>query len=133
MKADRLDVMPIASTYGDAATHPSSIDLAAAAPGTEIEAMRIPVGAELYGVTLVNDALGASSTLQVGVKYPYGGGTDDPDQFLPSGGSASAGVRTNYFHPIRFENEAVLTATTGGAATTGKVTVIPHYRYLGTK
>lgn len=131
MKGTRYDSPLMASTYGNGAVHDSSVTFDGAAAGTVVPMLKLPPGAVLYGLTLVSDGLGAGTTLQVG--YQPEDGSVVAGGLLPAASSASAGSRQGSFHPMEMEVPTEILLTTAGGEATGKVTVIPHYYYRGTK
>lgn len=133
MKSDRFDRTPIASTYGNAAQHDGGKTLAAAAIGTTVDIVELPAGTRITDLKAVHGALGESTTLEVGIRYPNGDGTDDPDYFLAAASSVSAGHRYTSVAPVQFEVPVIITATTRGGEATGRIDVIPTYNYMGPK
>lgn len=134
MKVPGFDKQMMAGPYGNASKEVRSITLAAAPIDTEVEFMRLAPGTKLNDVKLVHGALGASVTLEVGVKFEStGDGTTDSDLLLAAGSASAAGARGGAFHPIKFDVPVVLTVTVKGAAATGKVSLHGDYEYIGTK
>jgi len=134
METNRFRKMPVATSFGNAAVQPSTIKLAAAAVNTVVEVFRLPVGAELYGIRVAHDALGAGVKLSVGIAF------DEPEQGLSAENHfaavidvAAKGGVVLPMHPVSFDFPVTITATITGAAATGKLTVTPEYQYLGTR
>lgn len=125
--------MAMAGPYGNASVIARTITLAAAAIADRIDFVELPPGTKLLDIKVINDALGASSTVSYGLVYPNGGGTDSAAALLAAASTASAGVRNGAFHPMTFDVPAVVTGTIGGAAATGSITVHAIYEYVGTK
>lgn len=132
-EAQGFSKMPMAGPYGNSSLVARSITLAAAAIATGIDFIELPPGTKLNDVKLINDALGASTTLSVGLRYPNADGTDSATALLAAASTSSAGARTGAFHPMTFDTPLVVTGTVGGAAATGKVTLHVIYEYVGTK
>lgn len=133
MESNRLKKTPIASTFGDSASMPCSMTFAATAVG-EHDFFELPAGAELFALGLVNDALGASTTMAYGYRYKDpANGSAAPAAFRAAAASTSAGATVVPIHPVVFDVPVIITGTLAGGAGTGKVTVTPMYRYLGTK
>lgn len=133
MDAKSYSKMPMAGPFGNASIIARSITLAAAAIATEINFIELPPGTKLLDVKLINDALGASTTLSAGLRYPNGDGTDSATALLPAAATTSAGARTGAFHPKTFDTPVIVTGTVGGGAATGEVTLHVIYEYVGTK
>lgn len=131
MEADRFKNLPIAGTYGDAAVFESTVEFDATANPAVVDFADLQPGTRILGVTLIHDALGAATTLQVGARYPAGGQTDDPDKYIASGASTSAGRRESQTHPEDLTERTIITGTLGGGPGTGKVTVLVHYKFRG--
>lgn len=130
MEADRFHNLPIAGTYGDAAVFESTVTFAGESNPQTVDFAEIPAGAKILSVELVNDALGASTTLSVGARYKDGTAAA-PAKYLAAAASASAGSRKTAMHPERLDKTMIVTGTLGGAAATGKVTVYVLYKYEG--
>lgn len=132
MQGDRFDVPVCSGTYGNAAVHDSSVTFAGEAAGEIVAMLPLPAGTRVTGLKLISEGLGASSTLKAGYRYvnPDNGATSDA-YFLPAASSATAGARESAAFPIEFNRPVEIIVTTGGAAVTGKVCVIPEYAYIG--
>lgn len=133
LEAKGFSKMPMAGPYGNASIVARSIALTAAAIADRIDFIELPPGTKLLDVKAINDALGASTTLSFGLRYPQGGGSDSATALLAAAATSSAGSRNGAFHPITFDVPAVVTGTVGGAAATGNVTLHVIYEYVGTK
>src|SRR5690554_3752450 len=123
MKGDRLDNHAMSLPYGNLAVADSGVTLDAADTGTVVDLIELPPGARVIDVKLVNAALGATTTVKVGYRFPDGVGTAADDGFIASGSSVSAGSRSSAIAPKQFSARTIVTATTGGAATTGRLDV----------
>ena len=133
MEADSFRTILKAGANGDANSFSSSITLAAAAIGSRIEFKELPAGTELQEVTLIHDALGASTTLSLGELFKSSDdGTTSATSLKAAASAASAGRQDSAFHPQVYNVPVTITATVAGAAATGKVTAIIKYRYIGT-
>ncbi len=133
IKASKLNRAPMNSAQGDACFFTSSVVLAAAAIADVVEFAQLPAGCEVIDVQLVNDALGASVTLNAGYRYVDSTvGAAAPAAFQAAASKSSAGKTPGAFHPVIFNDAIVITSTVAGAAATGKVTAIITYRFIGT-
>lgn len=131
--ASKANRAPMNSAQGDLCAFTSSVTLAAAAIGDVVEFAKLPAGCEVIDVQLVNDALGASVTLNAGYKYVDSTvGAAAPAAFQAAAAKSTAGKSSGAFHPTVFNDPIVITSTVAGAAATGKVTAIITYRFIGT-
>jgi hypothetical protein len=131
--ASKFNRAPANGDYGDANVFTSSATLAAAAIGDVIDFAKMPAGCEIIDVQLVNDALGASVTLNSGYRFINpDNGAAAPAAFQAAAGKSSAGKTSGVFHPVTFNDPISITSTVAGAAATGKVTAIITYRFIGT-
>lgn len=134
METNRFRKMPVATSFGNAAVQPSTAILAAAAAGTVIQVFRLPPGAELYGIRVSHDALGAGVKVSVGIAYDEPEhGEDAAGHFAADIDVAAKGGSVVPMHPVSFDYPVTITATITGAAATGKLTITPEYQYLGTR
>lgn len=109
--------------------------LAAAAIADTVDLMPIPAGAKLIGLHMVNAALGAGATISLGFRNKDGSANAaaSATALLAATAAATAGTRTaSVFTPIEFATDAVLYATVGGAAATGRIDVVTDYIFKGT-
>lgn len=133
IQSSKLRRSPINSANGDACIFTSSVSLAAAAIGDVVHFAQLPAGVEVIDVQLVNDALGASVTLNSGYAYVDPSiGAAAPAAFQAAAAKTSAGKSNGAFHPVIFNDPIIVTSTVAGAAATGKVTAIITYRFIGT-
>lgn len=134
METNRFRKMPVATSFGNAAVQPSTVKLAAAAVGTLVKVFRLPVGAELYGIRVAHDALGAGVNIAVGIAFDETEhGADAANHFAAAINAATKGGSVVPMHPVSFDYPVTITATITGAVATGKLTVTPEYQYLGTR
>lgn len=123
---------PIAGEYGDACTFTAKFTFASSAIGTRVEWAKLPAGTELIEVTLINDALGASTTLGIGELFDKAAdGTTAAASLGAAASTATAGRRESAFHPRIYNSDVTITSTVAGAAATGVVSAIIKYRYVG--
>ena len=131
MDANRFKSHAMSQAYGDACVFLSSVDFDATAAGESVNFADMPAGSELIKVESLNDPLGAGTTMQYGIEYPDGGGTDDDAHFLPAAASTALARRESLTHPFTVEDRAIITGRLAGGNATGKVTVSVHYRFRG--
>lgn len=133
ISASKLKRAPMNSAQGDACIFTSSVTLVAAAIADVIEFAQLPAGCEVIDVELVNDALGASVTLNSGYRYVDPAiGSAAPAAFQAAAAKTTASKTSGTFHPVIFNDPIIVTSTVAGAAATGKVTAIITYRFIGT-
>ena len=132
LNAQKLKKIPSNGQHGDACIFTSAIVLAAASVADVVYFAELPPYCEVIDVELVNDALGASTTFNCGYAYVDSTvGSAAPTAYQAAASKTSAGKTRGTFHPILHEHATYVTATLAGAAATGTVTAIIHYRYIG--
>lgn len=134
VNGDRYKNLPMAGEYGNLAAAVYTKTLAAAAIGTTILFGDIPGSAEVTRVTLINAALGAGVTLDLGVRYKNAAdGADALTVFFAAKAAATAGRADSAAGVVKIGNGegAELVGTVGGGAATGLVTAIVEYIYTG--
>lgn len=116
---------PFAAAHGQAT-------LAAAAIGDKVRLNKLFAGTKIYGVKLVNAALGASTTVSVGFEYVDGQSGGGAAALIAATSTASAAVtREGATAPITLAYDAYVTATVGGAAATGQIDTVVTYEFKG--
>jgi len=99
-----------------------------------IQLGQIAGSSRIVDVILYNAALGASTTLDVGYRYlTTADGTDDENGFIAAQDTSSA-VRTSMagdVDTIADGDGVEIVAVVGGAAATGKITVVVLYDWVG--
>jgi hypothetical protein len=125
---------PYTGEEGNRSADHGSHTLAAAAIADTVDLLPIPAGAKLLGLHMINAALGAGATISLGFRNKDGStnAAASATALLAATAAATAGTRTaSVFVPIEFAVDAVLYATVGGAAATGRIDVITDYIYKG--
>jgi hypothetical protein len=94
---------------------------------------QIPENARVVGLILVNAALGGSTTLTLGYRKVNSGDTlaAEAAAFATDSDTNSPAGVAYYFTPIKNTVKTYLTATVGGAAATGAITVTLLYIFEG--
>ena len=106
--------------------------LAAAAIGDQVRLNKLFAGTKIYGVKLVNAALGASTTVSVGFEYVDGQAGGGAAALIAATSTASAAVtREGATAPVMLAYDAYVTATVGGAAATGQIDTVVTYEFKG--
>lgn len=98
-------------------------EASALASGSDITIGTLPEGSSLVDAIILFDALGASSTLELG-------DAGDTDRYIAATSSASAGaVRPSLIAGLRYENTTAtdLIITTAGASITGTIKAVITY------
>ncbi|MGB1978585.1 MAG: hypothetical protein ACPHNW_13295 [Pseudoalteromonas tetraodonis] len=115
---------------GNLSLHLVTISLAAlAANATTVVANSLPIGTQITGVRIVNDALGTSTELTVQVVDHSGGEKD-----LAAFDTASAGNASEFVKPVYIGDEGpsdLVVKNTGSSSATGEVVLQLEYRYKG--
>lgn len=133
LKANKLSKKVYSGEVGDASVFVTSYVAAAAQIADKIQWAQLPAGIEIVDISLVNDAMGASSTLNIGFEYvDSANGAAEPTAFKAATDVSTAGKQTTAFHPRYFADDVILTSVVAGGAITGKVSLIITYRFVGT-
>lgn len=116
---------PFAAAHGQAT-------LASAQIGDKVRLNKLFAGTKIYGVKLVNAALGASTTVSVGFEYVDGQAGGGAAALIAATSTASAAVtREGATAPVTLAYDAYVTATVGGAAATGQIDTVVTYEFKG--
>lgn len=119
------------TSFGNACTAVYDFTFAAHAIASRVELDTFPAGTELQGIEVINDALGGSTTLSIGELFATGDGTTSATSLKAATATSSAGKIDGNFHPRILSKPMTPTLTVGGAAATGKISVIVRYSYVG--
>jgi len=115
---------------GNLSLHVVAVSLAAlAAGGTVVANTELPIGTQITGVRIINDALGANTEATVQIADREGNSTD-----LAVFDTASAGNGGAYIKPVYIGDEGpsdLVIENSGSAAATGDVTIQLEYRFKG--
>jgi hypothetical protein len=127
------DNIPMAGTFGNLSVGRGGMTLAAAAIGTKIYFCKIPGGSTLVDAHMINAALGASSTIALGLEYCDGssGGVSGTAVVAAAASTAAAGRVNMGLKPIEINKDMYLVGTTAGAVTSGAVDAVFKYSYNG--
>lgn len=133
INADSLNYQrPMAGEYGNVSSLTQTMTLSAADDGDKLVFARIPAGASLLDLSVVNTASSASTNMKFG--YEYVDGSDSDDDYFTGAKSISSASRIRADEanaPVTTESEAYLTGTLGGAniATETTITVTLTYEF----
>jgi len=105
--------------------------LAAAAIADKVLLLKLYAGSKVYGVKLVNAALGASTTVSVGYENADGTAGGSATAFINAQSTASAGATRSSTAPVTLTKDAIISLTVGGAAATGQVDVVVDFEFRG--
>lgn len=107
-----------------------------AANGDVINLRELPAGSRPYRLRVVNDALGAGTTISLGYQYRSpSAGAAAPTAFKAATATSSAGSFTADFHLLpTFTDDVYITATVGGGSIANalNLTVFIDYEFVGT-
>lgn len=115
---------PLANAHGYAT-------LAAAAIADKVRLIKLYKGTKVYGIKLVNAALGASTTVSLGYEYANGEAGGSATALLAATATSSAAKTDGVGAPVLLAYDAYITATVGGGAATGAVDVVVTYEFKG--
>lgn len=117
IKAPTMQDRVYTGQAGNLSLAKSKIVLAAAAVGTVVEMLELPIGCDVQSVRVTTENLGASvtGTIKLG------------DTVIKSGQALSAATTIDIPCDIYTTEKSVLTVTIAGAAATGTLKVNPTY------
>ncbi len=115
---------PFAAAHG-AAT------LAAAQVGDKVRLNKLYAGTKIYGAKLINAALGAGVTVDLGFEYVNGEAGGNAAGFLNDADGATAGSKESATAPVVLAYDAYVIATIAGAAATGKIDSVVTFEFKG--
>lgn len=119
------------TSFGNACSVVYTFAFAAAAIGSRVELDTFPAGTELQEIEVINDNLGASTTLSIGELFATGDGTTSANSLKAATATSAAGKIDGNFHPRILPKPMTPTLTVGGAAANGNISVIVRYSYVG--
>ena len=105
--------------------------LAAAAIADKVRLVKLYAGTKVFTTTMINAALGASTTVSVGFEYVDGQAGGTATAFIPATSTAAIAKTESIVKPIVLEYDAYVIATIGGAAATGELNVTVLYEHKG--
>lgn len=115
---------------GNLSLHVAVIGLAAVASGgTVVAAENLPIGTQITGVRIINEALGADTEVTVQIADREGNSTE-----LAVFDTTSAGNSGEFIKPVYIGDEGpsdLVIENSGTAAATGEVVVQLEYRFKG--
>lgn len=117
--------------YGNLAVAHGTYTAAAAAINDQVYLVRLYPGTKIYNVRLINAALGASTTVDVGFKYLNGEAGDSATGFLTATATNAAAATLSAVAPVTLAYDAYIVATFKGAVATGLIDVIVQYEFVG--
>lgn len=120
-----------AGEYGNACVAALAVAFAADADGDVVLAGQLPGGSTIHRVTVVGEALGASSTVTAGFAYKNPADGTDGDLSGAVDTSVVSDDTTNGIVEIAEGGGVDIIATIGGGAVTGALQLIVEYQYNG--
>lgn len=116
-------VCPLAPAHG-------KMTLAAAQVGDKVRLNLLYAGCKVHLARLINDALGASTTVSLGYEFADGSG-GDPNAFFNAQATNAAGSNLSAAKPVWIGKDAYVVATIGGAAASGDIHSQLFYEFKG--
>ena len=132
-KNEAKKALTFTGTFGNASLAHFSRTLAAAQIGDKVYLGVIPKGSRVFGATMYNAALGASSTVSLGREAVDGSDTPDDDFFLGATSTASGAKTEDANAPWLADKDYYVYGIVGGAAATGALNVALSYSFEGVK
>ncbi|MEX2964603.1 hypothetical protein [Microbulbifer sp. TYP-18] len=127
MKEPTIHNLQMNTTYGNLNAAVGRVEFEGEAAGAEGRLFKLPPMCKVVGLKLVNDALGASTTVKVDAVDKAGNRT----AMLSPANTATAG-RVDYDGaPVMLDVATTIAATTAGGAATGVIDVVLQYIYIG--
>lgn len=105
--------------------------LAAAAIADKVRLVKLFAGTKIFGVYLVNAALGASTTVSVGFEHENGEAGGGAAALIPATATNAIGRVESLVKPTILKYDTFITATIGGAAATGAIDVVVLFEHQG--
>lgn len=105
--------------------------LSAAGIGDRIRLKKVYAGTKVYEAKLVNEALGADSTVSLGFEYADGQGGGSDTAFLPATSTVAAAATRSDAAPIFLERDAYIVAVVGGGVATGQIDSVLTFEFKG--
>lgn len=115
---------PLAVAHG-------KVTLAAAQINDKVRLIKVAAGTKVHDVKMINAALGASVTVDLGFEYVNGEAGGDADYWLANQACTSAAMNQSAAIPIELDYDAYIIATVEGAAATGLLDVVLTFEPLG--
>lgn len=116
--------------HGDASRQHLFTKFSGTAAGTQVILGEFVGGCTVDGIRIVHDALGAGSSLKLGVVFPDGLDANNSTQF-GTHNTAAAGTPEWKGKPFSTQNRYQLVAEVVGAAATGDIDVLVDFRFRG--
>lgn len=128
--APTAQVAVYSGTHGNASRETLNDVLAATPADTKILLGNFPAGTTFDGVTVFHDALGAGTSIELGIKSKH---NDDINELTLFGtvNTTDAGDALKNIKPRHVNETVELIATLKGGVGTGELQVTVNYRYNG--
>ena len=117
-------VAPLAAAHG-------KITLAAAAINDKVRLLKVAAGSKFHHTRLINAALGASVTMDLGFEYVNGEAGGSATQWFSVLACSSAAATVSSSIPVTMLYDAYIIATVKGAIATGALDVIGFFEPMG--
>lgn len=113
-----------------AAVHGSNL-LAAAQINDKVRLNRVYAGTKVMEAKLINAALGAGVTVDLGFEYVNGEAGGNATQWLAAQACNNAGCNRTASAPVTLQYDAYIIATIKGGAATGQIDTVLTYEFKG--
>lgn len=115
---------PLAVAHGQ-------VTLAAAQINDKVRLNKVYAGTKIYDMKMINAALGASVTVDLGFEYVNGEAGGDADYWLSNQACTNAGMNQSAVAPVTMQYDAYIIATIEGAAATGLINTVATFEFRG--
>lgn len=115
---------PLAVAHGQ-------LTLAAAQINDKVRLVKVFAGTKFHDMKMINAALGAGVTVDLGFEYANGEAGGLATQWLTAQACATAGMNQSVAAPVTMAYDAYIIATVKGGAATGLVDVVGTFEFQG--
>ena len=133
MLTPNVNTLQHAGEYGNQSVAIGKVTFEADAAGAVADILQLPPGITIVNARMVNDALGATTTIALGYRFKDpNDGSDDASALIAATGTATAGNTVSAAKSVEINGGPIyITAILAGAAATGDVEAIIEYVYNG--
>ena len=105
--------------------------LASAQVNDKVRLAKVFAGTKVYDMKLINAALGASVTIDLGFEYVNGEAGGNATQWLTAQPCTNAGMNQSASVPVTLNYDAYIIATVKGAAASGRIDAVGKFEFKG--
>lgn len=116
--------------YGNTVTYHDTVTLAAAAIADRSRLMKVSAGTKITDAKLIVAALGADTTISLGLEPCDGTATSDA-ALIAATSTVAAGVIRQTTAPVTVTRDSYVVAVVGGAEATGLIDAVVTGEYMG--